>query len=1168
MKNGLTAVQDIQNRLSPELSADSPTFAETVSATLSHRYMPLIDYAREVNQFGYDYEPEEGYAAVNNIPKDLEQYTTSLLRANNQKHMDSLSTSLRKRLDVRETLDNSGLGSLFLSEVFDPINWVGFPLARGLSAGRAALRVGTGTSAIVAAQESIRYPFDPLATKGEVAANVGTAFAFGSMLGGLSRIGNTRKVVAIRDAEIEIGELQKAIDPDDLSIAPNLFTDSWLYKSVTTPMKRILQDKDLPDSVKLTTLEIANDAGILLAANKAGRALKPSVFQNAKLLEGEWVQSYDELVKIWGNSTKQGVTNPMDYLYKRSDFEDWVESVDQKAIQGIKPADDFESNAMSIINNYYDKWETRLTKQGMIGNDTFYAKNILKRQEEITLLKQKLDKAKSADYIDTLKTSIARHEVEIKHHEAMLGKTMPKGENLFRPRYWDRDVIRANREEFEEVLFNWFRDNPATIAKTKNGSIEEIQLSRDPVDIQSRVIRMTDDLLGDGDPIDFDAGYFGMGKSKHMKHRVVDIPNDRVLKFINTNPIQVMKAYATRVGSRYEFSRQFDGKTIDELMDAKKIEMLESGISVDKAHAHMKDMRHLYERVAGSVIRNTNTIDFKTAQILRDLAQLNYLGSAGISTITEPAKILMEHGLGPTFRGLFNVLSDSQLKMGAKELRIAGEALEILQGSSHMRLVDDVNNNPLKSTVFDRAKNYFYLANGLAPITRIFKDFDGMMRSHTLIDYSVRLTDGKATRMEMEYLARYGIDAEVAKKIAGAPWQRGKSGLYLANTEAWSDTIEFPSTKAEIVSGPTNTYAPDGRYKPAFYTHKQKKISIDEEYIHDVMWDAEGWKNPRMEGVKPIEDGIINSPNDLVSFVKMHEIMHSLNRPEDLDLFVDGVKIKKYDGRKKSHVAAYENAINDLAVIEIKKQPRVEEDTVRRFRTALSSGVANTILMGTPADKPIITDGIAYIPMRVAKQFGMKEDSKYQGYARVENGLLGLPFQFYSYSLAAVNKITAAHAHGQLKNQFVGIALSMGLGYMVLDYKTPDFVDLSFQDKFARSFDYSGTAALYTDLMYTGMTTSLALGGPNITNGFLQPRYPQQKDNIDAATGILGAGPSIADDYIRGMHDLVTGNVGEGTKEIARSLPFARMWFWKGKMNELTRMLETEIDEPSGFGRY
>ena len=93
----------------------------------------------------------------------------------------------------------------------------------------------------------------------------------------------------------------------------------------------------------------------------------------------------------------------------------------------------------------------------------------------------------------------------------------------------------------------------------------------------------------------------------------------------------------------------------------------------------------------------------------------------------------------------------------------------------------------------------------------------------------------------------------------------------------------------------------------------------------------------------------------------MHEIMHSLHSAKSL-----GIK----DTRSKEGKAAYENAINDLAIKEIQKQPRVAENTVRKFRVAMSSGVANTILMGTPADKPIITDGVAYIPMRVARRLG------------------------------------------------------------------------------------------------------------------------------------------------------------------------------------------------------
>jgi hypothetical protein len=1138
---------------------------DTVGATLAYRYDPLIDFIEEQSRFGTYDLPEEGFSALDNISEDLKPYSSTLLRATNQEHLNFLETQMRQSLETRQTLAESGFGAQFAAEVFDPINWVAIPLSRGLSVSRAALQSGTGTAAIVAGQEALRYPFDPLATPEEAQFSVGASFVFGGMLGGLTRIPMSRRARAIQEAETEIQNFRQALDSDDASIAPSMFTDSWLYKGVTTPMKRILQDQSIPDSARITALEIANDAGVLLAMNKQGKALRPSVFQNSKLLEGEWVQAMDEMLITWGESTKKGVTNPLDYHFKRRDFEDWLQMVDTKSMKGIKASDDFEARAMATLNKYYDTWEIRLREQGMIGSSRFYGDELKRKEAKIVKLQKTLDdsagrgtkslKNKLQGTISKLTSEV--EELKVLLDDAKQEPTMPRNERVFRPRYWDRDSISANRDKFESVLFNWFKDNPAQLTRFKNGKLETIQLSTGENAIRKRVTELTDNLLGLRDDTDFDSGYFGIGKSKHMKHRTIDIPNELVLDFIEKNPIKIMKAYTARTGTRYEFSRQFGGKDIDEVLDDTMIDLLSSGMTEAKAYSVLRDMRHMYDRVSGNALRRADTWDATVAQVLRDLAQLNYLGSAGISTITEPAKMVLEHGFGPTMKGLFNIMSDNQLKLGAKEARIAGEALEIIMGSAHLRLVDDLSNNPFKDTVFDKAKNYFYLANGLAPITRIFKDFDAMMRSHTLIDYSVRLTNGNATRMEMEYLARYNIDAEVAADIAKAPWQRGKSGMYIANTGAWNNAIQFPETKATIVSGPTGRKRKDGSYVAAHYNGKDK-IFIDEEFIRTEMWNSRGWKNPKMEGVNPIPDGIINSPDDLVAFVKMHEIMHTRNSSKDLG----------FDRRKKSDLAAYENAINDLAIAEFRAQPRVKDDTVRRFRTALSSGVANTILMGTPADKPIITDGVAYIPMRVARNFGMKEDAKYKGYARVESQLLGLPFQFYSYALAATNKIAAAHAHGQVKSQFLGLALSMGLGYMVLDYKTPDFVDLSFQDKLARSFDYSGTAALYSDLFYTAMSTSMALGGPNLTNGFLQPRFPQKPNLGEAATGVLGAGPSIGLDYGTGIYNLLTGNVGEGTKEIVRNLPFARMWFWKGKVNDITNMLEDELDGPSGFGRY
>ena len=134
------------------------------------------------------------------------------------------------------------------------------------------------------------------------------------------------------------------------------------------------------------------------------------------------------------------------------------------------------------------------------------------------------------------------------------------------------------------------------------------------------------------------------------------------------------------------------------------------------------------------------------------------------------------------------------------------------------------------------------------------------MRSHTIIDYSKKWANGTANKMEREFLARYTIDQNMAKRIAAQEAiEQGDSGLYLANTDKWVDT-----------------------------------------------------------------------------------------------------------------------------------------EATRRFRVALGSGAANTILMGTPMYRLNIIDGVVYLPMSIASKLGMKESTKFRGYARVVNALIGLPFQFYN----------------------------------------------------------------------------------------------------------------------------------------------------------------------------
>ena len=1060
------------------------------------------------------------------------------------------------------------------------------------------------------------------------------------------------------------GDVSKPFD-----FADNFFTDSWAFKGVTTGFKRVLQDKEIPQSVKSTMVRLAGDSGMLYKMNEMGFATPKSVHQYAQTRNGEWLQVYTKMLTQFGEHSGKGVTQVGDVNLSNIDgsFSAYLKEVNRKYINGEEASTTAEKESIQALHKFYKTWEDRLVEQGIIGSiKSIEAKmdNIrfkIQRKEKTLLDAQikLIEKAIAPEYARQYVSKLRRKKINqtdvmrlIKKSDGMLGsgdlkksipvnqhylidvindsntrlsaledqlyelefsmlvakeeRTLPQNEELMFPRYWNRDQIREKRQEFAAILKEHYKENPyiyerneAAFAERRIRNISELS----DAEIQARFgeefnmfsitsnfrrvqdgpigrqgggalgmfVRYTHKITGDskqevyldstgiyqyynelaeamknpskafkdldatrskntedyahrkfvmrnwsffqtfndfqdfvlfhelhhnkfnqstmtvktqadqlrmenatdraalaflkeklpeireGQPVYFKRrldvedermlnkrvedtidnilgladtandmnAYYGAGKSKHMRHRSLDIPNAKVFDFIQNDPLAVMRAYTTRVAPQYEFSKMFGGKSVDEVLDDIDIDM--AGKPIEKINAARKDFLHLYDRVVGTVLREPHSWDQRTATVLRDFAQLNYLGSAGFSTLPDFAKIMMEHELKDVFKTLFATISDSRVRMSAMEGKYAGEIAEIISGDAHMRLVDDVSNNPFNEGTYDKymskLKWGFYQANLLAPMTNIMKKMDAIVRGHSLIQMSMRLAGSgkKATKFEVEYLARYGIDKAKAKRIRelvdSKVIDQTEGGLYLPSTEKWP--VEYDDLKLE-------------------------------------------------------------------------------------------------------------------------------------FRSSLNSGIMNTILMGTPADKPNIVDGVVYVPYRIAKQFGGKEDPKYRGYSRIENGLLGLPFQFYSYTLAAVNKITASYATGQARNRAVALAASMGLAYMGLELKNPDFVmdEMAIEDKIARSFDMSGVAALYSDGLYTAMHTSMALGGPDISMGLLQPKFPQEENIADAAVGVLGAGPSIGLDITRGVGEFVSGNYGEGAKQTMRSMPLARLWLWKDFMNE------------------
>ena len=119
--------------------------------------------------------------------------------------------------------------------------------------------------------------------------------------------------------------------------------------------------------------------------------------------------------------------------------------------------------------------------------------------------------------------------------------------------------------------------------------------------------------------------------------------------------------------------------------------------------------------------------------------------------------------------------------------------------------------------------------------------------------------------------------------------------------------------QVDVEIGPITRTREDGSPVYAFYDRANGKLYLDVDALR-AQWEQRPWQTPRREGVNPLPDEF-PTPDDWVEFVTRHELIHTRVR----------------QGANQS-LADYENAVNDLALAELRERraaPRAEPDAPR-----------------------------------------------------------------------------------------------------------------------------------------------------------------------------------------------------------------------------------------------
>jgi hypothetical protein len=256
-----------------------------------------------------------------------------------------------------------------------------------------------------------------------------------------------------------------------------------------------------------------------------------------------------------------------------------------------------------------------------------------------------------------------------------------------------------------------------------------------------------------------------------------------------------------------ELRRNFGDKHLDNFMDRAELRLITRHLKKDSDNKDIDKMLNYFEDERDKVLNIFNledpsSLSKRSASFLRDYASLAFMGKVIFSAQVDMARPIANNGFYQTFKHgrlpkfLMNI---GRYKDAIAEVKILSPAAEITIGSARKRVMESGGQVGLGKTklgrIFDKflgepfhkAQGPFYIANLLAPWTVLWKDFQGIISAHRLIEDSIKVSKGVASEFELTRLASYGIDAKTAKLIASMPYEQIDGNLYVPNSGKWAN---------------------------------------------------------------------------------------------------------------------------------------------------------------------------------------------------------------------------------------------------------------------------------------------------------------------------------------------------------------------------------------------
>lgn len=329
------------------------------------------------------------------------------------------------------------------------------------------------------------------------------------------------------------------------------------------------------------------------------------------------------------------------------------------------------------------------------------------------------------------------------------------------------------------------------------------------------------------------------------------IPTDEMKPWLNQNYSEVLRHHVRTMAPDIEIARKF-GSVNNEEGFLKLTEELNAKLeSVSKAvdkkgeprsaewkrkesekvqadyklYAANLEMQIRRLRNQQGLPKNPDGIGTRMAKTVMDLNVLRFMGQVVVSSLADPARIVARNGFTRTFKHAVVPLVTNLKGLGMikHEAQIAGTAVDVALHSHTMALTDLVDDIQ-RGTKFERATHAMSRKMGVVAGFSYYTDgmktlAASVSNARILAGIGELVTKEKVSPKTISYLTQNGVTGQLAERIWKQVQANGGAkvnGVWLPNTEDWTDDVATSAFRAAVTREVDNTIITPGLEKPGW----------------------------------------------------------------------------------------------------------------------------------------------------------------------------------------------------------------------------------------------------------------------------------------------------------------------------------------------------------------